>query len=88
MPNICRVGDTNQAKGSIIAGATTVYANGIKLGLQGSKITPHGRGPHASAIVTTGSPTVFADGVAVARVTSGNSCGHSMAQGSPDVYAE
>lgn len=88
MPNICRVGDTNQAKGSIISGASTVFANGILLGLQGSKITPHGKGPHKSAVVSNGSPTVFADGIAVARVSSGNSCGHSMAQGSPDVFAE
>lgn len=88
MPNICRVGDTNQAKGSIVSGASTVYANGILLGLQGSRLTPHGKRSHKSATVTNGSPTVFADGVAVARVTSGNSCGHSMAQGSPDVFAE
>lgn len=88
MPNICRVGDTNQAKGAIISGATTVFANGILLGLQGSRLTPHGKGPHKAATVTNGSPTVFVDGLPVARVTSGNSCGHSMSQGSPDVFVE
>lgn len=88
MPNICRIGDTNQAKGAIVNGASTVFANGVLLGLQGSTLSPHGKGPHSRASVSNGSPTVFADGKPVARVTSGNSCGHSMSQGSPDVFAE
>lgn len=88
MPQICRVGDTNDMKGAITSGASTVFANGILVGLQGSTISPHNpfKGPHNSATVSAGSPTVFADGKPVARVSSLNSCGHSMAQGSPDVY--
>jgi uncharacterized Zn-binding protein involved in type VI secretion len=88
MPQISRIGDTNEMKGAIIAGASTVFANGILVGQQGSRISPHApwKGPHKAAIVTEGSPTVFADGIAVARVGSGNSCGHHMAQGSPDVF--
>jgi uncharacterized Zn-binding protein involved in type VI secretion len=88
MPQICRIGDTNEMKGAIIAGAKTVFANGILVGQQGSKISPHAtfKGPHNSATVTSASPSVFADGIAVARVGSGNSCGHHMAQGSPDVF--
>lgn len=88
MPNICRIGDTNQAGGAITSGATNVYANGKLLGLQGSPISSHGKRSHRHASVTVGSPTVFANGKPVARVTSGNSCGHSMAQGSPDVSSE
>lgn len=88
MPNICRIGDINDGRGAIISGASTVFANGILLGQLGSPLTPHGKGPHSRATVTNGSPTVFADGLPVARVSSGNSCGHSMAQGSPDVFAE
>jgi uncharacterized Zn-binding protein involved in type VI secretion len=88
MPQLSRIGDTNNMKGAIMSGASTVFANGILVGLQGSKISPHApfKGPHKSAIVTDGSPTVFADGIAVARVSSGNSCGHHMMQGSPDVF--
>ena len=88
MPQICRIGDTNEMKGAIIAGASTVFANGILVGQQGSRISPHApfKGPHKSASVTDASPSVFADGIAVARVGSGNSCGHHMAQGSPDVF--
>jgi uncharacterized Zn-binding protein involved in type VI secretion len=90
MPQICRIGDTNEMKGAIVAGARTVFANGILVGQQGSKISPHTpfKGPHRSATITNGSPTVFADGIAVARVGSGNSCGHHMAQGSPDVFVQ
>jgi uncharacterized Zn-binding protein involved in type VI secretion len=88
MPQLCRIGDTNEARGAIVAGARTVFANGILVGQLGSRISPHApwKGPHSSAVVSQGSPTVYADGIQVARVTSSNSCGHHMAQGSPDVF--
>lgn len=92
MAKLSRVGDTNQEGGAIIRGASTVFANGIQVGLHVSKITPHapwGRKshpPHKAATTTEGSPTVFCEGVPVLRVGSGNTCGHSIVQGSPDVY--
>jgi len=86
MPNLSRLGDTNQAGGAIMRGAPTVIANGIKVGLHVSQITPHGPGPHDAAVTTSASPTVFAEGVAVLRITSGNSCGHSIVEGSPDIF--
>lgn len=91
MPQLSRVGDTNQAGGAIIRGADSVFANGIKVGLHVSGITPHApwgkpHPPHRSAVTTNGSPTVFCEGVPVLRVGSGNSCGHSISQGSPDVF--
>jgi len=85
MAQLSRKGDQNQAGGKIIKGASTVFANGIAVGLHASDITPHGDGPHAAAKTTDGSPTVFAEGIAVLRVGSGNTCGHSISQGSPDV---
>jgi uncharacterized Zn-binding protein involved in type VI secretion len=92
MPNLSRVGDKNQPGGQIIRGAGTVFANNIKVGLHVSTITPHapyGRKthpPHKAATTTEGSPTVFAEGCPVLRVGSGNSCGHSIVEGSPDVF--
>jgi len=91
MPGISRVGDANQTGGAITRGAGTVYANGIKVGLHVSPITPHApwgkpHPPHGSATTTEGSPTVFAEGVPVLRIGSGNSCGHSIVQGSGDVF--
>jgi len=92
MPNLSRKGDKNTTGGKIIRGAGTVFANGIAVGLHVSEITPHEpwgkkpHPPHKNAKTTEGSPTVFAEGVPVLRVTSGNTCGHKIIEGSPDVF--
>lgn len=86
MPNLSRKGDANQAGGKIIRGAATVFANGIPVGLHVSPITPHGPGIHAGAVTTTASPTVFTEGCQTLRITSGNNCGHSIIEGSPNVF--
>lgn len=86
MPKLSRVGDQNEAGGKILRGASTVFANGIKVGLHESPISSHGKKKHKAAVTTTGSPTVFAEGSPVVRIGSGNSCGHSIVQGSPDVF--
>jgi uncharacterized Zn-binding protein involved in type VI secretion len=91
MPNLSRVGDKNQTGGAIMRGAGTVFANGINVGLHVSQITPHApwgppHPPHNAAVTTSASPTVFAEGDPVLRITSGNSCGHSIVEGSPNVY--
>ena len=92
MAQLSRKGDANSEGGKIIRGAGTVFANGIPVGLHVSQITPHapwGRKPHPphkAATTTQGSPTVFAEGDPVLRVGSGNSCGHSIVEGSSDVF--
>lgn len=91
MAALSRQGDTNQEGGRIMKGASTVFANGIPVGLHVSQISPHapwGRRshpPHRAATTTSASPSVFADGEPVLRVGSGNSCGHSISTGSPDI---
>ena len=90
MAALSRVGDTNQVGGAIMRGAGSVVANGIPVGLHVSKITPHApfgkpHPPHKAASTTAGSPSVFAEGCPVLRVGSGNTCGHSIVQGSPNV---
>ena len=87
MAKLSRKGDANAVGGKIVRGAGTVFANGIQVGLHVSDITKHpGGGKHNAAKTTEGSPTVFADGVAVLRVGSGNDCGHKITEGSPDVF--
>lgn len=86
MAQLSRKGDENAAGGKIVRGAGTVFANGIAVGLHVSDITPHGDGKHKAAKTTEGSPTVFAEGEPVLRVGSGNDCGHSISQGSPNVF--
>jgi len=87
MAQLSRQGDKNQSGGKIIRGAGTVFCNGIPVGLHVSQITPHPKGkPHIAAKTTSASPTVFAEGAQVLRVGSGNSCGHSIIEGSSDVF--
>lgn len=86
MAKLSRKGDANSVGGKIVRGAGTVFANGIAVGLHVSDITSHGKDKHKNAKTTEGSPTVFAEGVAVLRVGSGNTCGHSITEGSPDVF--
>lgn len=92
MAQLSRKGDANSEGGKIIRGAGTVFANGIPVGLHVSQITPHApwsrkaHPPHKAATTTGGSPTVFCEGDPVLRVGSGNSCGHSIVEGSPDVF--
>jgi uncharacterized Zn-binding protein involved in type VI secretion len=91
MPGASRLGDKNQAGGAIMRGAGTVFVNGQPIGLHVSQITPHapwGRPhpPHDAAVTTSASPSVFAEGSPVLRIGSGNSCGHSIVEGSGDVF--
>jgi uncharacterized Zn-binding protein involved in type VI secretion len=80
---LSRIGDMNQAGGKIVRGAGTVICNGIPVGLHVSQITPHPKGKkHKVAVTTTASPNVICEGSPVLRVTSGNSCGHSIVTGS------
>jgi uncharacterized Zn-binding protein involved in type VI secretion len=92
MPKLSRKDDTNTEGGKIKRGAGTVFANGKPVGLHVSEITPHKpfgkkpHPPHKAAKTTEGSPTVFAEGEPVLRVGSGNTCGHKIKEGSPDVF--
>jgi uncharacterized Zn-binding protein involved in type VI secretion len=90
MAQISRQGDANQMGGKIMRGAGTVFANGIPVGLHVSQISdhaPYGKRtePHRAAKTTSASSTVIAEGSQVLKVGSGNSCGHSIVQGSPNV---
>lgn len=85
MAKLSRKDDTNAVGGKIVRGAKTVFANGKPVGLNVSDITSHGKNKHKAAKTTEGSPSVYAEGVAVLRVGSGTSCGHKITQGSPDV---
>jgi uncharacterized Zn-binding protein involved in type VI secretion len=90
MPAIARHDDINEEGGAVISGASTVFVNGRLVGQVGNTMTSHApygppHPPHDAATITDGSGTVIADGVAVAFVGSGNTCGHSIVVGSEDV---
>jgi hypothetical protein len=88
MAKLSRVGDSTLFGGLITKGAATVIANGKKVGLHVSLITPHfpWKKLHLVSVTTGGSPTVFAEGKPVLRVGSGSVCGHSIVLGSPDIF--
>jgi len=92
MPGISRLNDKNTTGGKIQKGASTVFANGVAVGLHGpSPITPHdpsNQSPHQQAKTTEGSPSVFAEGLPVLRIGTPNDCGcgHKIVDGSEDVF--
>ena len=92
MAGLSRKGDTNCEGVGIMRGASTVFCNNIPVGLHVSQITSHApfskkaHPPHKAATTTSGSPTVFVEGSPVLRIGSTNSCGHSITQGSGDVF--
>lgn len=92
MPALVRVGDTNEVGGKVTDGPTTVFANGIRVCTHVSGVTPHpccgsdGCSAHCRANTVTGSSTVFAEGKPVVYVGVGDTCGHSRAMGSPNVF--
>lgn len=91
MAGLSRQGDQNQVGGEIMRGAGTVFCNGKPVGLHVSTITPHApfgkpHPPHRAATTTSASNAVICEGSEVLKVGSGNSCGHSIVQGSPDVF--
>lgn len=80
MAALSRMGDTDNIGGKIVRGASTVFANGIAVGLHISDVTLPPK-----AKTTAGSPSVFVEGVAVLRVGSPVTGGLSIVQGSPNV---
>lgn len=70
-------------------GATTVLVGGAPAATIGSTVAPHApfTGLHNTAVLSTGSPTVKAEGKAVCRIGDLASCGHAIATGDVTVDA-
>ena len=84
MPAVVRKDDQNNAGGLATSMVIpSVLINGKPCAVVGTIISPHP--PHVAAVITVGNSTVLVEGKPIAYVGSPNSCGHSMATGSPDV---
>lgn len=86
---LSRKGDKNTTGGQLLRGASTVFCNNKPVALHVSKITPHSptsQSQHKSASTTEGSPTVYAENVPVVREGSKNTCGHTIIEGSDNVF--
>lgn len=85
MPAVHRQGDSNDGGGVIEDVAQgTVYVNGQLASIDGSAVTEHDL--HLPTVTANGSPTVFIGGIPVNRAGDEDECGHSRAEGSPDVH--
>ncbi|HEX5678794.1 MAG TPA: PAAR domain-containing protein [Alcanivorax sp.] len=94
MPAVTRLGDLGTGHGSYpprpnIAGAATVFVNGIPVHRQGDAWDTHcNPAPDCHAgTLSGGSTSVFAEGQAVGRIGDPVSCGSAVAAGSANVFA-
>ena len=89
MPKAQRNGDANTGGGEINSiPQSTVFVNSKLVSVNGSKGTGHGVGIHAANAWDTanGSSTVFAGGIAINRTGDADTCAHTRAGGSDDVF--
>ena len=89
MPKAQRNGDSNNGGGEINSiPQSTVFVNSKLVSVNGSKGTGHGIGIHAANAWDTanGSSTVFAGGIAINRTGDADTCAHTRAGGSDDVF--
>lgn len=94
MPAVTRIGDndvTHCSGMSRAEGSGNVFCNGIAVSRQGDKNTVHLKPPAPctphSVPITTGSTTVFVNGVGCGRVGDAVSSCTSVAVGSNNVFA-
>ena len=92
MPAVTRIGDADVSHCSGMTraeGSPNVFCNNIPISRQGDNNTGHllpgAPCPGYSAPITTGSITVFVNGVGCGRI--GDATCTSVAEGSPDVFA-
>jgi len=94
MPAVARKGDICTGHGCFpprpnTQGSPDVFINGIAAHRVSDAWAAHGCGdctPHGGSLAA-GSATVFVNGLPLGRIGDPVSCGSSVAQGSPDVYA-
>lgn len=92
-----RLSDANTGGGTITTPLqSTVFANGLPVAVIGSSGSSHincgspGGDQHCAGnwVTSAGAATVFVNGLPVNLTGDPDTCGHSRAGGSPDVFAE
>ena len=94
MPAVTRIGDADIPHCSPMdraVGSPNVFANSIPVSRQGDVNTVHKRPgspcPSHAVPITTGSTTVFVNGMGCGRIGDGITACTSVAEGSSDVFA-
>lgn len=81
-----RIGDPDTAGAAVIASLqSTVFVNGILASVNGSPVVSH---PvfHTGVTTANGSSNVFINNIPVNRTGDPDTCGHTRAAGSPNVF--
>ena len=87
MPDIQRQGDSNTAGAPVTSTLQqTVFANNSLVSVDGSSVADHGQRKHDTPVTANGSSTVFINGIPVNKSGDADTCGHTRAAGSPDVF--
>lgn len=81
---IVRVGDKNNVGAPVLNGDSSVRVNNIPVAVDGSKVAPHGGGPHKRAKCVASVTSIRVRGVPMIFVGDKDSCGHTQIQGSPN----
>lgn len=95
MPKVSRLGDSSTGDPcgapprDSTGGSPNVYTNKIRTHRKTDQWAPHAcpSSPPHGAATTGGSPDVYVNGLPIARVNDTISCGSTIAEGSPNVYA-
>ena len=93
MPAVARLGDKDTGHDGFPpracdSASSDVFAGGIAIHCQGDHWPTHRSGKSSHDAVTVGgSSTVFVNGKPIARVGDAISCGGTIAEGSPTVFA-
>jgi len=92
MPAVTRKGDMSKGHKPYpprpsIEGSPDVFVNGKAAHRQGDKWDVHCSGDCHDGVLSSGSSTVFVNGKQLGRVGDPISCGDTVEEGSPDVYA-
>lgn len=75
----------DSAGGVLVGGSPNVFANKAASVRIGDAVAGHGRSPHSSPVMATGSSSVFINGISACRRGDTATCGHS-ATGSFNVF--
>ena len=82
MSNICLIGQA--IAGGVITGpgSPKMTLGGVPISIVGDSIAPHGKSPHAAAVIVSGSSKLTVGGIAITVEGSPASCGHTASAGS------
>jgi len=87
MGAVQRNGDANNA-GGVVSSSGTVLANNKPVTVNGDSVSSHAPfiAPHVAAKTANGSTNVFVGGIGVNRTGDADTCTHTRAGGSSNVF--